>query len=287
MCVNSLIKNTKTDIIWLQIGYSNHTISNQKLKYINVNISDYKDVYKQKKYNTNRLSKSIRFIQLDKLIRCQQYDNICLLDCDMIVVSDRFDQLFSLIHNTNKIIGVNENFKWNIDQKYMLNNQPIFDQPVTLTSFTCSVPIIFSRQTFKDLMDSYFNYFLHGTMVHNNQTFDIGDMFAYNIAVKKLNKDKDVIMLPAEMFTQTHMDGYLPWNRLSKNRYNQMVTKQGLVVYSLHGRLIDQTYRQMIFNNTVKILTQYNFPEQWINGYKKQLDSTIKMVKQEFEKYAG
>lgn len=285
MCVNSLIKNTNTDIIWLQINYINQSITSNRLRYINVDMNQYQYVYKDKRYDSNRMSKSIRFIELDKIINSGQYDNICLMDADMVVISDKFDQLFQLVDGNSNIVGINENFKWIINNNYTINGKPIFDHIVYLTKFTCSVPLFFNVDTMNGFVDTYFDVFLNGKMNYQNRVHDIGDMFAYNIAIKKLHKEDDVIMLPAQMFTQTHMDGYLPWNSIRRNCEQKLVTKQGLEVYSLHGRLIEQGYRSMIQRQVVKLMQQYKIPQTQIQKYKNQLHSIMRLVRQEFQKY--
>lgn len=284
MCVNSIIKNTNTDVIWMQVDYIEPVIKNPRVKYINVNLNDYKHIYQGHNNNINRICKSIRFIELEQMILQQRYDNICLLDCDMIVVNQKFDNFFNLVNGSNIVVGVNENFKWVIDNNFTINDQPIFKQPTKLNNFICSVPLFFNCECMRDLVKTYLHVFLNGKMFFQNHLYDMGDMFAYNISMKLLNKDDNTMMFPAEMFTQTHMDGYLPWNLIKKDN-GYFYTEQGLTVMSLHGRLIEQQYRDMIFNETIKILKQYNYNDTQIELFKTKLLKTIDMIKMEFEKY--
>ena len=293
MCINSIIRNTNTDVVWMQMNYVDKHIQSDKLTYINVETSSYKHIYdiyqkfRGQQINDRQIFTSARFIELDKIIQSGLYDNICLLDADMLIINNKMDNFFDLINDSKYLITANENFKWVIDDCYTLNNKPIFDQPTRLLHFGCSVPLFFNCKYMKDFVKEFLNIFLKGKQKQPGENErDIDDMFAYNITLQKMGKANNMILFPAEIFTQTHMDGYLPWNPMIKIEEGIFIDSQYLEVYSFHGRIIDQSYKDMIIYEVRKRMGQLDYNTKEIDNYMFRLNCVLRMVEQEFLKYA-
>lgn len=293
MCVNSLIENTNTDIVWLQMNYQDHHIQSPKLKYINTNTSDYGYIYDQyftvrgHQISDRQIFTSARFIEIEKLISSGEYDNICLLDADMLVVSSKMDDVFNLVHNNKHIISANENFKWVITKHYTCDGKPIFENDTRLYNFSCSVPLFFNCKHMKGFCEQFLYYFVHSKQHQPEEQYerDVDDMFIYNIVLHKMGKSKDLFLFPAEVFTQTHMDGYLPWNPIIYNDQKLYIDYQYLEVMSLHGRLIDKSYQDMIIYEVRKRMGQLDYTEDAINTYMFRLKDILRTVENEFRKY--
>lgn len=203
------------------------------------NIAPLLEMYEK---NTLRLSKNhlIKSLRMRYLVDIGlQFDAVCLLDADMMVVSPNFDKFLLFVADTGRSVGCNEAFKWTIGETYMVDNKPIFDPPQVLHRFHCSVPLFLDMHHWADVFEEYLRIFYTGTHLNpHGQLSDIGDMFSYNIAVHKLGREEDVLPLPSSWFTQVHCDGYLPWSRITGSLEEGMSIIEGREeVYSLHGRL--------------------------------------------------
>ena len=78
-----------------------------------------------------------------------------MLDADIFIVSDNFINLFHLVKDNNKLIACNEEIKWDLNERYVINSKPILPKRVKAYKFHCSVPTIFNPKYWQDVLNSY------------------------------------------------------------------------------------------------------------------------------------
>lgn len=196
---------------------------------------DEKDFPKDSSKNKNLFIKQSRFHYIRKY--GLEYDVICLLDADMFLLSENFDNLFQLVHNTNKLIGCNERFKWTFGPHYLHNDKPIFKEEFRAFKFHCSVPIIFDLKKWLDVFDYYNELAFNASEKRKDGSLKtLGDMYCWNTSVYKNNRQNDIILFPMETMTQVHQTGIMnPTRLMEKDGYWQ--TWNGDEVFTFHGRI--------------------------------------------------
>lgn len=195
--------------------------------------------------NNNLFIKQARFFYLNQLGK--YYDAICLLDSDMFITTKEFMNLFDLVKGTDKLIGCNEAYKWQFDNKYRIgeNKEILFKEPITANKFHCSVPIIFDVKKWLDVIRFYCMLSYNSFEVDSNEkiTKPIGDIFCWNISVYKLGRENDIILFPMEVMTQVH-NRYFTKNTALKKSGANWTTESGDLVYTIHGRIGNRKWRQ-------------------------------------------
>jgi hypothetical protein len=225
----------------------------------------------------NRFAKVTRFEYMIKM--ADHYDVVCLLDADLMITSHEFMNLFDLISGTDKLIGCNERFKWTVcsDQfMYYLDDQPVFDEPTTLHKFMCSVPIIFDMKAWRPVFEYYLRLASEGYEVKDAERKPMGDMFSWNVSVKKNGRENDLILFPMETMTQVHYTNTDPFKRvINDNGYWH--SRDGDPVYSLHGRIDTDSWEPEHW----RIFEQNHGPEAQ-EKYRNGTRQSIEMVRSEW-----
>jgi hypothetical protein len=192
-------------------------------------------------------TKRIEFIKrarYKKIIElAYDYDVVCLLDADMFVVSDAYINLFDLVNGTEKLIGCNERYKWDIGETYFLGKENIFQTPQKLFNMHCNVPAIFDMKKWAYVFEYYTQLAVYGRQIKNNQVVGIGDLFCWNIAVQKMGMQNRVVLFPIESVAQVHYTNARAWTYMQcVNDY--WYTFSGDRVYTIHGRVANKSYRE-------------------------------------------
>lgn len=163
------------------------------------------------------------------------YDAICLLDADMFFVSDEFVSMFELVTGTRKLIGANERFKWAVGPEiyFEKDGTPIFKAPDKMLSMICNVPSVFDMKEWVDVFEYYKKICFDGYQIKNGERIGIGDLFAHNIAIKKMGRESDIVMFPMEAMAQVHHVWRKPWTHLI-NDGGRWRSFSGDKVYLIH-----------------------------------------------------
>ena len=242
------------DPSWDYLAKATRTF-NFELIFINISKNGYE------KHNQIEYTKRIRYKNIITLGKA--YDVVCLLDADMFFVSDEFVTLFELVDRTDKLIGCNEKHKWKVGPEtyYEKDGTPIFDKPGKLHSMICNVPSLFNVNKWMDVLEYYNKICFDGYQYKGPHKVGIGDLFAYNIAIHKMNRDKDVVMFPMETMAQVHHTWINP-NTYVINDGDHWRSASGDKIYMLHDtkRICKKTfvedninkYRSLNFNNAEK-----------------------------------
>jgi hypothetical protein len=166
---------------------------------------------------------------------CAAFDVVCLLDADMFLVAPEFGGLFDLVYGTRKLIGANERFKWDVGPAsyFFEDGTPIFQARSRMRAMCCNVPSLFCPDQWQDMLELYSRICFAGYQFKGKDKVGIGDLFAHNIAIHKLGRDGDVIMLPMECMAQVHHVWRKPWTYLI-NDQDHWRTFSGDRVYLIH-----------------------------------------------------
>jgi hypothetical protein len=205
-------------------------------------------------------TKAIEFIKRARysiiLTYGPRYEAICLLDADMFFVSDEFVSMFELVAGTRKLIGANERIKWDVGPKQYFESDgvPIFDKPDKMRSMICNVPSVFDMKEWMDVFEYYRKICFNGFQITDGVRKGIGDLFAHNIAIKRMNRESDVVMFPMETMAQVHHVWRKPWTHLI-NDNGKWRTFSGDKVYLIHD---------------TKRICQGNFVEANIEAYRNE-----------------
>jgi len=222
------------------------------------------------------------------------YDVICLLDCDMFIVSPDFMKLFDLVKGTDNLIGCNEGFKWSSGE-YTLNGEPIITPPTKLYAMHCSVPIILNLKCWEDVFKYYTNLCFKG----KQGVRGIGDIYSWNVSVYACKKQRDVIVFPMETMCQVHQTYLHPKTFICvENDY--WLTNSGDKVYSIQGRwntninFVEGSYKYVLKKNNGHIWSKIKKGLQKIQKewYNLNYECILKLgdyepIKPEWDKFKG
>ena len=188
----------------------------------------------------NPKAKEIEFVKRTRYKKMAEialdYDVVCLLDCDMFIVSEQFIDLFNLVQGTDYCIGCNERYKWS-NSAYKYNNEELmFSNGGKMYQFTCNTPIILDMHWWKSVFDEYCNIAVNGTQIKGGCAVGIGDIMCWNLAVYKCQMNKRIIMFPMEVMAQVHQT-YFRGRTYPINDNGYWYTFSGDRIYTIHGRV--------------------------------------------------
>lgn len=177
--------------------------------------------------------KRIRYLIL--LQTARDYDAVCLLDSDMFIVSDEFVNLFEMVNGTDKLIGCNEKYKWDVGpfSYFSKVGEPVFFFDSKLHSMVCNVPSIFDMKKWQDVFGFYYQIAFDGYQIKGKNKVGIGDLFAHNIAIHRMNRTKDVVMFPMETMAQVHHTWINPNTYIINDKYGWR-SAAGDKIYTIH-----------------------------------------------------
>jgi hypothetical protein len=191
----------------------------------------------------NLFMKQRRFKMIEEF--GMQYDAICMLDADQFISSQNFNIFFDLVRGTNKLIGCEEAYKWEFNDKYRLFDEVIFKEPIKAYKFMCSVPIFFDLKQWQDVFSFYnkmaFNSYEVDSMGMKKKR--IGDIYTWSISIYKNNRQNDCILLPMHAMTQVHGTAGAFWCGLNRDK-TYWYAGDGCEVYSIHGRIGTDHWKQ-------------------------------------------
>ena len=189
------------------------------------------------------------------------YDVACLMDADLFLVSSCFANLFGLVAGTQSLIGCNERIKWSISDIYRLNGKPMLEEKTRLYKFHCNVPLLLDVRQWREVLDEYLRIVFRGREHRNGDVKVIGDLYSWNLALYRLERQDDVVLFPMETMTQVHKTGYREWTKLEVSKEGYWMTRAGDEVFAIHARPDKPGFRK-------------------VNLAKERIDSAV------FEKYA-
>ncbi len=177
--------------------------------------------------------KRIRYLIM--LRTAHDYNAVCLLDSDMFFVSDEIINLFEIVNGTDKLIGCNEKYKWDVGPLMYFTKvgEPIFFFDSKLHSMICNVPSIFDLNKWEKTFGYYHQIAFDGYQLKNGNKVGIGDLFAHNIAIHKTGRTKDVVMFPMETMAQVHHTWINPNTYIVKDDYGWR-SAAGDKIYMIH-----------------------------------------------------
>jgi len=241
--LNSLYKRKIKDVIDFDVKIISYNMGSKyidKLSKFPFNIEvidvDVEEIRSKTKWGQAYISKCSRYYYLNKLGR--EYDACALMDADLFLVSQNFSNLFHLVNNTKLMINCNERFKWIFGNRHRVDNVPIFSEDNKIRKFHCNTPMIIDVNKWSEVIEYYMSIVYRGKehiVNSEDKKKDIGDIFSWNIAVQKQNRQNDVILLPMEVLTQVHQTAYKKWTELI-NDHGFWTTFSGEEVMVLHGR---------------------------------------------------
>jgi hypothetical protein len=241
---------------------------------------DRADYNLREEQRANRFFKYARFEYISR--NAIDYDAICLLDADMMIVSSEFMNLFDLVCGADKLIGCNEKYKWTVCKSepgkfsYILDGAPIFPEPRQLRKFHCSVPIICDYARWEKVFDFYIKLVSEGHEIKDGAQKSMGDMFSWNCAVAHEGMEDRLILFPMETMTQVHATNTDP-NRRVINHSGFWQTDAGDPVYTLHGRVASANWEEGLMR-----VFEKNTPESEKEKRRPKVQATLNMIKKEW-----
>ena len=204
-----------------------------------------------------------------------QYDALLLLDVDMLIVKN-LTPYFDMVQNTDYIIGCNERFKWQLEQfvwegkqlpkmpmDWMICNSPLFFDPKQNMKF-----IDMSRATAKRLVDQ--------------EGKRPADLYTMNVALWLAGITDKVIALPNYVWTGVH-NGYIQiFTRIQKINKREWRSFSGEPVYIIHGRWDGVNPESWYLAEQQKRYDELMIPAIMQEKLKRDVQSTIKQIKDEF-----
>jgi len=179
----------------------------------------------------------------------KKYDAICMLDADMWISSRNFMNWFDLVKGTNKLVGCEEQFKWDFDGKYQTRGKKIFDKKQKAYKFMCSVPIIFDLKQWGDVFDTYNDMAFHSwEMDGNDKKKRIGDIYTWSMSIYRNHRENDCVLYPMHGMTQVHGTAGAFWCALQCHEGDKWHGLDGTEIYSIHGRIGTKNWKQSQIN---------------------------------------
>ena len=209
-----------------------------------------------------------------------KYDVTCMLDADMLIVSEQLKNLFALVCGTDKMIGCNERYKWVIGDNFEYNGKPIFNTPTKLYHMHCSVPIIFDMKKWSDVFQYYTDICFKGRQQKGNNIVGIGDIYCWNISMIVNDRQNDIIVFPMETMTQVHQTNLKPSTFLISEK-DYWHTNQGDRVYSIHGRIAEQNWYLGHLQRYRQDLEKEGAVDM-IKRYESKVDAGLRALQQEW-----
>jgi len=199
----------------------------------------------------------------------KEYEAICLLDTDQFLVSsvERFFEVaskgFIVTGSNGMIIGFNRDYQ----QKYGIKLEKD-DYPYPLVHTTC--PIFLSPA---DL--DWFE------RLYNSRRFDIFDDFTFlNFLGIVMGKDKKMICLGPQKFTQIHHFGLKPNTRIIRKN-GLLLSETEELIYMIHGKWWRENWVNGLMEPMYRYFRDNEFGEKQI---REALESK-EICQQEFIKY--
>jgi len=188
----------------------------------------------------NPKMKEIEFVKrtrYKKMIQLAlEYEAVCLLDCDMFVVSEQFIDLFNLIKGTDYCIGCNERFKWSSGAYKFNDKELLIPRGGKMFQFVCNTPAIMDMHKWRPVFEAYCKIASGGTQIKHGGVKGIGDITCWNLATMYCAMNDKMIMFPMETMAQVHQTYFR--NRtypIDENGY--WYTFSGDRIYTIHGRV--------------------------------------------------
>lgn len=160
----------------------------------------------------------------------------CLLDADLLAVSNQVFDFMRLVEETPYLIACNERIKWQIDSVYTLDGLPLLPEPTRLDKFHCNVPLYLDVKEWLGVLNDYQRIVFQGKELREQEK-PVGDIYAWNIAVYREARQDDVVLMPMPGMTQVHRTGYRDRHcLLQPTPKGHWTTGDGDTVYCLHAR---------------------------------------------------
>jgi len=229
----------------------------------------------------NLFIKQARFHYIAKYGK--DYDAICLLDADNFIVSENFMNFFELVKGTNKLIGCEESYKWELDSKYQCKGKTLFPEPVKALKFMCSVPVIFDFNQWEEVFKTYNEMAFHSYEIPKEpgqRIKRIGDIYTWSISVYLNNRQNDCILFPMHTMTQVHGTMGTFWCGVDKHGDNWKA-RDGKEVYSIHGRIGTKNWAQSQRNWYTNSIKSYGC--KYEGNIEKICEKSLKLVQNEWK----
>jgi len=183
-------------------------------------------------------------------IAAMGYSSLCLMDADMMVTSKRVENLFDAVEGTSVIIGGDEESKWGLGPQYRYVKRDgsdvkfCQDRPdlTRMNSFFCMPVFLDGRDPKIVSLCEKIEEVKYTSYQERDGNIDfLCDMFTHNLCVHETGLDRRVVQVPMAQTTQVHFVGYTPFD-LIREEAGDWYTKDGLPVYSMHGKFAAKTF---------------------------------------------
>jgi len=226
--------------------------------------------------NKNLSSKKLRYHFLNTHI-LKDYYAVVLLDADMFVVRN-IEPFLKMVMRTDVILGVNERFKWYLDN-YAVNGTQLPKRKMDW--MICNAPLFFAPHMQTEFIEHAFK---NATAVTDLSRGGLvpSDLFTMNVSLYTSGAYENVVQLPHYAWTGVHI-GYTDMlTRISKQADGMWYSWFGDYVYMIHGRWDRAAAANGYLKNTEKRYNELGLPEATAEKYRKQAISTLNQIRNEW-----
>ena len=221
----------------------------------------------------NMISKKARY---EALVDMLDYDALLFLDADLFCVNN-VTPFLDMVAGTDIIVGVNERFKWRLDEfsyenerlparrmDWMICNAPTFFSPRRNESFirTANAAATKCKNIPKNAIPS--------------------DLFTMNLALYLAGVTENVVALPAYSWTGVHQQYLNIFYRISK-KGERWVSESGEPVYMIHGRWDRPATWEGMLREQEKRYNEVGMGDEHKKKYRAKTDATIREIRAQYD----
>jgi hypothetical protein len=246
-------------------------------------LSDYPEY---KEGGKNIQAKKARYGFLSKLLENLNYGAAIFLDADIFFV-DNIMPYFQMVEGTPFVMGVNENFKWNL-AAYEFDGKSLPDR--RMYWMLCNSPLFFDLQQSKLFIE--FALWSTTKVWEKNKKRTPSDLFCMNVALFLSGKVQrnEIINLPNYLWTGVHYSYFGLQTRIRRQRNQHgdiWVSRMNERVHSIHGRWDREQSKIGVLNNVAKKLHETDVSEKFKDKYLQECDNLVEQIKNEFKFYTA
>lgn len=183
--------------------------------------------------------------------RGKDYDAVCLLDADMVLVRP-VDQFFEIAAKCNFVLGVTLEQKnvYGTDEDghdhQRVNGVHLVKEPTWNAKDICCTPMFINARTYEAQLKKSWDIFAEGWPDTN---FKAPDQQALNMILVAEGLSDKVVLLPNMCWVGSNEKLLKPYTRLSIQRDGLIWTESGEPVFIIHGRFYTKKWRnQQLLN---------------------------------------
>jgi hypothetical protein len=232
--------------------------------------------------SNNIRSKKARYAVMATLVMAGglNYDGIMFTDADLFFTGSIMPFL-KMVAGTPYVIGVNENFKWNLGA-YQFNREQL--PSLRMDWMICNAPVFFDPKRSKDFIAKAEHAAVNTFEPRKNKS--PSDLFTMNVALwlcGKVNR-KEIVRLPSHQWTGVHSSYFLPTTLIKPNGAAfQYETKSNETVYSIHGKWDKESKIDETIRNATKKADELGLGDKEKKTYLKNVENSARHIAKDFE----